>query len=870
MTSNEIRQQFIDFFKQKGHTFVPSASVVPLDDPTLLFTNAGMNQFKDVFLGRGERPYKRATNSQKCIRVSGKHNDLEEVGHDTYHHTFFEMLGNWSFGDYYKKEAIAWAWELLTGVWGLPKERLYATVFAGDAEDGLDPDTEAENMWKEMTDIDPSHILRFGKKDNFWEMGASGPCGPCSEVHIDLTPDLSGGKQVNAGVPEVIEIWNLVFIQYNRAEDGKLSALPATHVDTGAGFERIVAVMQNKNSNYDTDVFTPLLSAIGDLCGTSYAQSAEQVAFRVIADHVRMLTFSIADGGLPSNEGRGYVMRRILRRAARYGRKLNLNEPFLFKLVPTLVAQMKDAYPELSDRAGHIAKIIKSEEEQFNRTLDRGLEIYNKTTRQMKKDKLKTIPGEAVFKLYDTYGFPVDLTRVIAEEDGFDLDMDGFEKAMENQRERARASAKFTAQNVSEDEWTILNDAPDSKFIGYDHSECKTEISRYLIGDEAIQIRLLQTPFYAESGGQVGDTGVIIGMDFELEVTDTQKLNDTIIHYCKKIDGFKPESSAVTARITESARRKTVKNHTATHLLQAALQRVVGDHVHQAGSLVTPRRLRFDFTHFEKVTDEQIRDIERLVNDEIQKDTPLEIVQKKYDEARAEGAMALFGEKYGDVVRTVRVGDFSLELCGGTHVRSTGEIGACFIVSEEGVASGVRRIEAITGPEAIRFGQTLRDEISALGRLLNSPEDKIIEKTETLLKDKKALEKELKQARADQLAGSIDVLIAGAVEQNGIKRLVHRVDDTDMNALKDLADKIRGKVKNMVGLLTGVNKGKLVFVVFVSDDLIPSYKAGDIIREVARTAGGGGGGRPHMATAGAKDVAKLTDAVKKFEEIITE
>ncbi len=869
MTSNEIRQQFIDFFVTKKHTFVPSASVVPLDDPTLLFTNAGMNQFKDVFLAKGERSYKRATNAQKCIRVSGKHNDLEEVGHDTYHHTFFEMLGNWSFGDYYKKEAIGWAWELLTEVWKLPKERLYATVFGGDDADGLQADAEAENMWREMTDIDPSHIQRCGKKDNFWEMGASGPCGPCSEIHIDLTPDLTGGKLVNAGVPQVIEIWNLVFIQYNRADDGALSPLPATHVDTGAGFERLVAVLQNKKSNYDTDVFAPLLKSIGELCGVGYAQSKEQIAYRVIADHLRMLTFSIADGGLPSNEGRGYVMRRILRRAARYGRKLNLNEPFIFKLVPALVEQMSAAYPELLERSAHIAKIIRVEEEQFNRTLDRGLDIYGKTIAQLKKQGKKTIPGDAVFKLYDTYGFPLDLTRVIADEDGFDLDIEGFEQQMGKQRERARASAKFISQNVSDEQWVILDKDADSVFIGYDQMQTETNITRYLVGEEDIRVRLKETPFYGESGGQVGDRGHIRGDGFELEVIDTQKALDVIIHVCKKIPDFNPRTSKVTAQITESDRRRTIKNHTATHLLQAALQQVLGGHVHQAGSLVDPQRLRFDFTHFEKVTPQQITQIEQIVNDEIQKDTRLQIVQKKYDDARAEGAMALFGEKYGDIVRTVRVGDFSLELCGGTHVSATGEIGAFFIISEEGVASGVRRIEAITGPQAIRHAQTLRDGMQTLGHLLNSPEDKIVEKTTALLADKKYLEKELKQLKADSLSGNIDKLIADATDDNGVKRIMHRVDDVEMAALKDLADKIRSKTKSTIGLLAGVNNEKLVFVVFVSDDLVSKYKAGDIIREVARAAGGGGGGRTHLATAGGKDVARLPQAIKRFEELVT-
>ncbi|RMH64922.1 MAG: alanine--tRNA ligase, partial [Calditrichaeota bacterium] len=788
MTSNEIRQQFIDFFKKKDHTFVPSASVVPLDDPTLLFTNAGMNQFKDVFLGKGERRYKRAVNSQKCIRVSGKHNDLEEVGHDTYHHTFFEMLGNWSFGDYYKKEAIGWAWELLTEVWKLPKERLYATVFGGDDADGLEADTEAEELWKTETDIDPSHILRFGKKDNFWEMGASGPCGPCSEIHIDLTPDLSGGKLVNAGVPEVIEIWNLVFIQYNRDTSGVLSPLPARHVDTGAGFERLVAVLQNKNSNYDTDVFTPLLEAIGALTGVPYAQSAEQIAYRVIADHVRMLSFSIADGGMPSNEGRGYVMRRILRRAARYGRKLNFKEPFIYKLVPVLAEQMGGAYPELRERQDHIVKIIRSEEEQFNRTLDRGLDIFAKIEKQLREAGRTVVPGEDVFRLYDTYGFPVDLTRVIAEEQGLTIDTEGFEEAMNRQRERARASAKFNAQEVENDAWEILSDDEDSHFTGYETTRQETEISRYLVKENEILVRLKETPFYAESGGQVGDKGLIRGKDFTLTVTDTQKQGDVIIHHCLPLENFKPSSARVSAEVTDEERRNTIKNHTATHLLQAALQKTLGDHVHQAGSLVNAERLRFDFTHFEKITDDQLLTIERLVNDEIRKNTTLRITHKNFDEAKSEGAMALFGEKYGDVVRTVKIGDFSYELCGGTHVKATGEIGLFLITQESSVASGVRRIEAVTGPRAVQLVQETRDRLHKTAALLNSAPQDVAAKVQNLLDSHKQLERELKEARAQNLSAGMDTLIQQAENINGVRVIVHTVKDTDMNALKDLGD----------------------------------------------------------------------------------
>lgn len=866
MTSNEIRQQFIDFFKDKQHTFVKSASVVPLDDPTLLFTNAGMNQFKDVFLEKGKRSYSRAVNAQKCIRVSGKHNDLEEVGHDTYHHTFFEMLGNWSFGDYYKKEAIAWAWELLTEVWKLPKERLYATVFEGDKKDNLDADTEAENYWKEVTDIEHSHIIRCSKEDNFWEMGATGPCGPCSEIHIDLTPDLSGAKLVNAGVEEVIEIWNLVFIQYNRDEKGTLHSLPNKHVDTGAGFERLAAVLQNKSSNYETDVFTPIIDEIGRLSGADYSQN--KAAFHVIADHIRMLSFSIADGGLPSNEGRGYVMRRILRRAARYGRNLQFKEPFLYKLVDVLVKTMGAAYPELPERAEHVKKVVKTEEEHFNRTLDRGLEIFDKIVKATQKEKKTTISGIDVFKLYDTYGFPTDLTQLMASEIEMDIDLEGFEQEMNIQRERARSSAKFTSQTVSTDAWISLSEGGDSEFIGYENTEAKAEIRRYFTNEEAITVILDKTPFYAESGGQIGDKGTITGQGFILEVTDTQKAGESIIHICKPDATFNPQSSSVNAEIVISDRRETVKNHTATHLLQAALQNVLGDHLHQAGSLVTPDKLRFDFTHFEKVNEDELAEIEQLVNQEIQLNTPVKIETKSFKEAKAEGAMALFGEKYGDEVRTVRVGAFSLELCGGTHVKSTGEIGTMRIVSEEGIASGVRRIEAITGKEAVSYTQTQSRTISQVGRLLNTAEEQISAKVEALLNDKKALEKELAQAKAEAVLSNVDAIISNSASLNGHNVLVHSLENTEVPNLKDLADKLRTKTENTIGLITSKNGAKLAFVAFVTDDLLKTYKAGDLVREVAKTAGGGGGGKPHLATAGGKDIDKLNAAIEKFKALI--
>ena len=868
MTANEIRQQFIDFFKQKKHTFVPSAPVVPQDDPTLLFTNAGMNQFKDVFLETGKRPYTRAVNSQKCIRVSGKHNDLEEVGHDTYHHTFFEMLGNWSFGDYYKKEAIGWAWELLTEVWKLPKDKLYATVYTSD--------DEAEDFWRSETDINPEHILRFGEKDNFWEMGNTGPCGPCSEIHIDLGPqrcDKQGQKHtcsVNGDCGRYIELWNLVFIQYNRDEKGELHPLPKKHVDTGAGFERLVAVLQYKNSNYETDVFTPLLEEISRITGVDYRTTEEKAAFHVIADHVRMLSFSIADGGMPGNEGRGYVMRRILRRAARYGRKLNVSEPFIYKIVPKLAEIMGDAYPELKERREHVMKVIRSEEEHFNRTLDRGLEIFERIKSELKERKQIVIPGADVFKLYDTYGFPVDLTRILAEENGLTLDMAGFEEEMEAQRQRARAASKFEMQTVDSEAWVVMNEGPDSRFVGYDDLAIETHIMRYLIDGEEIRLVLRETPFYAEAGGQVGDKGAIVGEGFELQVIDAQKDGDHIIHICKKIKDFKPETDKVLAEVISFRRINTQKNHTATHLLHAALRNVLGSHVQQAGSLVEADRLRFDFTHFEKLSPQQITEIEKIVNRKIQENIPLEIAQEKFDEARKKGAMALFGEKYGEVVRTVAVPGFSLELCGGTHVKATGEIGAFLIIAENGIASGVRRIEAISGEKAVEYLQQSREIRSSLSALLNTKENAIIAKVDELLVINKKLEKEIQKLQSAQLQDDIGQILDKAETLNGLRLIIYRKDSLSAGQLKELGDAIRKKSQNTAALLISTAGGKLSLVCVVSDDLIATGKlhAGHLVGEAAKAAGGGGGGRAHLATAGAKDPSRVEQAVTTFKKAI--
>ena len=871
MTSQEIRQQFLDFFKSKNHTFVPSSPVVPLDDPTLLFTNAGMNQFKDVFLEKGTRKYKRAVNSQKCIRVSGKHNDLEEVGRDTYHHTFFEMLGNWSFGDYYKKEAIQWAWELLTKIWKLPKDNLYATVYISD--------DEAEQLWKQVSDINPEHVLKFGEKDNFWEMGSTGPCGPCSEIHIDLGPDYCNGNHedgsecfVNSGCARDIELWNLVFIQYNRDEQGKLHPLPKKHVDTGAGFERILAVLQKKSSNYDTDVFTPIIEDLGNICRQDYSKSREQTAFRVIADHIRMLTFSIADGGLPSNDGRGYVMRRILRRAARYGRKLNMHEPFIYKLVPTVVDVMGGAYPEIVERADHVASVIHAEEDHFNHTLDRGLEIFDKIKSDLQNQNNTKIAGKDVFRLYDTYGFPVDLTRILAEENGLSLDLPGFEKLMEKQRERARAASKFASQSIESDDWIIMNEGDDSNFIGYNELVVETHIMRYHIGAKQIRIILKDTPFYAESGGQVGDRGSLTVDNVRLEVFDTQKDGDHIIHFCSKQENFTPMSDKVLAEVITYNRLDTQKNHTATHLLHAALKSVLGKHVNQAGSLVEADRLRFDFTHFEKISPAQLRKIEQIVNYKIQQNITLEFAQEKYTDAKKKGAMALFGEKYGDIVRTVNIPNFSLELCGGTHVKATGEIGLFLVTSESGIASGVRRIEAITGTKAFEFALNAHDVLQGLNSLLNVQDNQLVDKVQNLLEDKKKLEKELAKTTASKLSSDIEGILAHAGTINGVPTLIYNTKDLQTDQLKEFSDRIREKAGSIIALLISQNDGKLNFVCMITDDLVKSKKlhAGNIVREVAQVTGGSGGGRPNLATAGGKDISKVNAAIDKFKTLITQ
>jgi len=1000
VTSKEIRDSFLKFFEEHGHRVVPSAPVIPYDDPTLLFTNAGMNQFKDVFLGTGKRDYLRAADSQKCIRVSGKHNDLEEVGRDTYHHTFFEMLGNWSFGDYYKKEAIEWAWELLTKRWGMEKKRLYATVFESD--------DEAEQLWKKVTDIDPAHVLRFGKKDNFWEMGETGPCGPCSEIHIDFTADYSGGKLVNAGDPRVMEIWNLVFIQYDRDEKGTLTTLPAKHVDTGMGFERICAVLQGKKSNYDTDLFGPIIQRISEIAGKPYQgsvmtdanpqsairnpQCEYDVAMRVIADHVRMLTFSIADGGIPSNEGRGYVMRRILRRAARFGRNLGMQEPFIYRVLEAVVKSMGNQYPEIKEKQLHIEQMIKGEEESFNATLDRGLDYFYRNvlgepirqayinqgkiekswwfndfkrlgnicvlmdptaseeikidiTVELKRLGITQINGEDAFKLSDTYGFPLDLTQLMAQEIGLTVDTIRFTELMEVQKNRSRTvplkgvaatgavgtvspnvsipltgvSATGAVGTITAHIFDVSRAEKDFTFIGYHEFEAEAVV---LLSEKNLLV-LNITPFYAESGGQVGDQGEIDLEGRLLRVTDTRRNGKLNVHV---LETFYEGSlgSSVIARIDKTRRLNIERNHTATHLFHEALRRILGTHAHQQGSLVAPDHLRFDFNHFERITHDQIRAIEDIVNEKIAEDInvyalndPKEWLTIEEAKKRYPNVKMFFGDKYGDRVRVVEIDPkFSVELCGGTHVKNTRDIGLFKIISESSIASGIRRIEAVTGEglnsyiqhrlekigeldeqlgklieekeslerQVSEFRQVERSSRPSLGKLTVSSatvDREIVERVEIAEEQRRAaieaaaktsleLKKELSKHRVREAASGIDAIVIGGVAVDGFKVISARIQVGDAEELKSLGDALRAKMSSGVGVLGAIVDEKVVLVCVVTDDLINERKlqAGKIVGELARRVGGGGGGRPHLATAGGKDVTKLDEALGQAASIV--
>lgn len=867
MTSVEIRRKFLQFFQDKGHQIVPSAPLVVKNDPTLMFTNAGMNQFKDFFLGTKDSDNKRVADTQKCLRVSGKHNDLEDVGKDTYHHTMFEMLGNWSFGDYFKKEAIEWAWELLTAVYQLPKDRLYATVFEGDKADGLKLDEEATIYWKNFLPED--RILPASKKDNFWEMGDTGPCGPCSEIHIDLRSDDEVAKQpgvelVNKDHPEVVEIWNLVFIQFNRLADGSLQNLPAKHVDTGMGFERLTMAIQGKKSNYDTDVFTPLIEKIEQLSGVSYGISQKtDIAIRVVVDHVRAVTFAIADGQLPSNNKAGYVIRRILRRAIRYGYSfLNLKEPFLFQLVDVLNRQMGEFFPELGQQSKFVSKAIQEEEIAFLRTLDKGLSKLDQIKGQ------KEISGKDAFELYDTFGFPPDLTNLIAAEYGMKVDVEGFEKHMAVQKDRSRSASELKAGD-----WVVLKEGA-GEFVGYDQLDCKSFILRYReVVDKKkkmIQLVLDKTPFYAESGGQIGDSGLLVNEKETICIFDTKKENDLIVHITDKLP--KHPEHEFQAKVNEEKRRLTADNHSATHLLHAALRLVLGNHVEQRGSLVTDEILRFDFSHFSKMTYEELLKVEELVNQRIRQNIRLDEKRNiPINEAKSMGATALFGEKYGDFVRVITFDpSYSVELCGGTHVQQTGEIGFFKIISESSISAGVRRIEAVTAAKAEQLVQSQWDNFQDLNDLLKTPKD-LKKAVENLIQERNHLQKEIEKLQLSQ-AGQVKNQLKTKIQtSNGYSILIARADFPSADMVKKIAFELKNEVNGLLlGLASLVNE-KPLLTVMIDEDVVKKtgLNAGNIVRSAAKNIKGGGGGQPFYATAGGKDAVGLDAALHEIEAIFS-
>ena len=854
MNAKKIRNDFIKFFQDRDHRFIRSSPVVPIDDQTLLFTNAGMNQFKPIFLGEHKADYQRAVNTQKCIRVSGKHNDLEEVGVDVFHHTFFEMLGNWSFGDYYKKEAIKWSWELFTDLWGLDKSRLWVTVYKDD--------DEAHDLWLEQTDIKKDRVLRFGDKENFWEMGDTGPCGPCSEIHyyVGEEVDDQDPNGVN-NTDEYWELWNLVFIQYDRQGDGTLLDLPEKHIDTGAGLERIVTVLQNKKSNYETDLFQPIITGIENITGTKYNKN--KVSHHVIADHIRMLSFAIADGAMPSNEGRGYVLRRILRRASRYGRMLKKKDPFLYKLVDQVIEVMGESFPELVDKKTHIQKVIESEEISFNSTLERGLIHFEKYV----NNNANIISGDEAFKLYDTYGFPLDLTQLMAREHGLEVDETGFHKNMKKQRDRAKAAGNF--KQVTEDlSWVVVSDNQNSNFLGYEHIESDSDICKYAVTDNYTILVLDQTPFYAESGGQIGDTGIIISGDDKLNVLDCQKSGEEIHHICSGTFNKERLSEKVTCRVDYKRRQNIRKNHTATHLLHAALKKTLGDHVHQAGSLVHPEYLRFDLTHSEKISNQEILEIENLVNKEIQRNVALDIAIKNFDVAKAEGAEALFGEKYGDEVRVIAIGEFSMELCGGTHVDRTGDIGLLKIIEESSLAAGIRRVVAVTGPEAISYIQTNADIINKLQAILGTKADEISFRVNHLIEERKELEKKLKHKRSKSSINA-KTLMEECQKYKDYNILVSNVDFESLDELKGFGDEILNVLGSGIAVLGSDKSDKPIVVIVVTNDIIDKgINAGNLAKIIGNEMGGGGGGKPSLATAGGKDLNTYALAMKKSIDLI--
>ncbi len=870
MNSSTIRRKFLDFFENKGHKIVPSAPLVLRNDPTLLFTNSGMVQFKDYFLGNSVPKSKRIADTQKCLRVSGKHNDLEDVGLDTYHHTMFEMLGNWSFGDYFKKEAIAWAWELLTEVYQLPKDRLYVTVFGGDQGDNLPVDDESKNLWKLF--LDEERILHGSKKDNFWEMGEQGPCGPCSEIHIDLRSEEEvknkpGNALVNSDHPQVVEIWNLVFIQFNRLASGVLESLPDKHVDTGMGFERLCMAIQGKTSNYDTDVFRPLMDFIAKEANVTYGvEIKNDIAIRVMADHIRAVAFTIADGQLPSNTGAGYVIRRILRRAVRYGFSyLNFKEPFMYKLVPILASQLKDVFPELHQQLDYVSRVVHEEEISFLRTLEKGLKRLDSINNDLKDE---TITGEVAFELYDTYGFPFDLTSLIARERGLSIDEKGFTEEMKKQKSRSRADAvKETG------DWTLVNDEQKTEFIGYENLESVSRLIKYRKikqkNRELFQLVFDKTPFYAESGGQVGDIGVMESKDEKIYILDTKKENELIVHLTEKL----PSTLDLewNLKIDSSKRRLNMNNHSATHLLHAALRQVLGKHVEQKGSLVNEKMLRFDFSHFAAMTDEELKKVEGIVNRKVRENIELnEQRNVPIEKAKGLGAMALFGEKYGDFVRVIIFDpQFSVELCGGTHVPFTGSIGLFKIVSESSVAAGVRRIEAVTADGAEQF---VNEGLAVLGELksvLKHPKD-ILATAKSLVDEKHVLEKKLEVLYQVQANALKDQLAGNASKSNGHTLISERVSVPNSDTLKNIAYALRNQFDDLLLILAADVDGKPQVTVMIGDKLAASNKfhAGNLVRELAKEIDGGGGGQPFFATAGGKNLAGLDKVLEKAKELI--
>jgi alanyl-tRNA synthetase len=873
MKAQELRQLFFEFFSSKGHIIVPSAPMVVKNDPTLMFTNAGMNQFKDIFLGNIQPVNKRVANAQKCLRVSGKHNDLEEVGHDTYHHTMFEMLGNWSFGDYFKKEAIEWGWELLVKKLGIPEDRLYATVFEGSKEDNVPRDNEAFGFWEKCFANPEGRIIEGSKKDNFWEMGETGPCGPCSEIHVDIRDDeerkkIPGKDLVNQGHPHVIEIWNLVFIQYNRRSDGILEQLPSKHVDTGMGFERLCMVIQGKKSNYDTDIFQSVIKEISAITGKPYGENEKwDIALRVIADHLRAVSFSIADGQLPSNNKAGYVIRRILRRAVRYGyNNLGIEEPFMYHLVPVLAHTMGNHYPELQTGKEQIAKIIFEEESAFLKTLGKGLKMIEKMINDLRKEKKNILSGKIAFEMYDTFGFPVDLTQLILKENDMHLDLKGFEDEMKNQKDRSREDASTEAVD-----WIVVMETEGTEFTGYEKSEDEVRITKYrtvkIKGKQSCQLVFNKTPFYAESGGQVGDNGIITSGNEKVAIIDTVKENNLIIHIAKKL----PSDPTVVFRASVDIEKRllTANNHTATHLIHFALRSVLGNHVEQKGSLVTPDRLRFDFSHFIKLSREELSKVELLVNNMVREDHKSKITAGvSMEKAKSMGAMALFGEKYGETVRVVEFGK-SIELCGGIHVESTGRMGIVKIVSEGAIAAGVRRIEAVTAAKAEEYINEKLNTLDEVASLLKSTGN-ISESVERLLSENNSLKKSVEKFQAQSVTIMLKELIDKAIIINGIKYISGQIETDSAEVLKNIAYQVRSSSENTVLVIGSESGGKASILVMISDNLVKekNLNAVAVIKEIAGDINGGGGGQPFLATAGGKNPAGIRSALKKAEEYI--